>query len=91
VVARFLEGVFFPTLPPYRSDTSINFFLVGGVKRALALPQGRRAGKDKKTGWWMWEEKMGKFKRDEVPLLKYLPLPLVKGKGIKGMGSLIKK
>jgi hypothetical protein len=37
------------------------------------------------------EEKMGKFKRDEVPLLKYLPLPLVKGKGIKGMGSLIKK
>jgi len=30
--------------------------------------------------------KNGKFKRDEVPLLKYLPLPLVKGKGIQGMG-----
>jgi hypothetical protein len=26
------------------------------------------------------------FKRDEVPLQKNLPLPLVKGKGIQGMG-----
>jgi hypothetical protein len=29
------------------------------------------------------------FKRDEVPLKKNLPLPLVKGKGIQGMGSKI--
>jgi hypothetical protein len=26
------------------------------------------------------------FKGDEVPLQKNLPLPLVKGKGIKGIG-----
>jgi hypothetical protein len=28
-LARFLEDVLFPTLPPYRSDTSINFFFGG--------------------------------------------------------------
>jgi hypothetical protein len=28
------------------------------------------------------------FKRDEVPLSKLLPLPLDKGKGIKGIGLL---
>jgi hypothetical protein len=28
-VPLFLKVVFLPTLPPYRSDTSINFFLVG--------------------------------------------------------------
>jgi hypothetical protein len=29
---------------------------------------------------------MREFKRGEAPLQKNLPLPLVKGKGIKGMG-----
>jgi hypothetical protein len=31
--ALLLEGVLFPTLPPYRSDTSISFFLRGGGGR----------------------------------------------------------
>jgi len=35
-LARFLEGVLLPTLPPYRSDTSINFFL--GDKERLISP-----------------------------------------------------
>jgi hypothetical protein len=45
-LALFLECVLLPTLPPYRSDTSISFFKGirrnkppfsgGGVKRALA-------------------------------------------------------
>ena len=29
---------------------------------------------------------MGVFKRGEAPLYKILPLPLIKGKGIKGIG-----
>jgi hypothetical protein len=39
----FLEAVFLLTLPPFRSDTSINFFLGGGVEsdRSAAYKGGR--------------------------------------------------
>jgi hypothetical protein len=49
-IARFLKLVKLPTLPPYGSDTSINFFL-GVVKRALALPKRAVGGIRYNTGW----------------------------------------
>jgi hypothetical protein len=37
----------------------------------------------------MERDKKGESKRGEAPLIKLLPLPLGKGKGIKGIGCKI--
>jgi hypothetical protein len=43
--------VVFPTLPPYRSDTSINFFL-GERKKGFSPSIRAAGGKRYKTVWW---------------------------------------
>jgi len=48
------EKVYLPTLPPYRSDTSINFFFTGVGQ------ESSRSGAY--AGGWVWEEKQNSKK-----------------------------
>jgi hypothetical protein len=91
VVARFLEGVFLPTLPPDRSDTSISFFL-RGVKgfspftlRVAGGKRHRRGDKSAKYGGGDKGRKAinsGGLRGTKSPSSKkQFPFPLSRGRG----------